>query len=216
MRWLCRLSLKASGGVFPFADWRDHLFESVSYLDQRAITWHPKRVDLDLVEKGVQRASQFPRGFRDDLVDIDRLAKAICSCAWSPVIWRDGKRLTENFIASCFMVLDFDEADYTIEQAKADWADSVHIIATTKSHQREKGGKPPKDRFRVVSPWDDCIFDPDVYSHNVAVLVKKYDADPTCIDAARFFWPCREIMSIQRDGYLQPVLPFTKPEVLPG
>lgn len=139
--------------------------------------------------------------------------------AWGPLVWKDGVCLGDNFVVSHLMALDFDEANYTLASALRDWGDTVHIIGTTKSHQREKisgdGVKPPKDRFRVIVPWERPITSRAEYEYNVGRLISEYDADETCKDAARFFWPCREIVSVNLVGQLQPVRTYTPPERLP-
>jgi hypothetical protein len=101
-----------------------------------------------------------------------------------------------------------------VADALRDWVDTVHIIGTTKSHQVQKKGKPAKDRFRIIVPWSEPITDAATYSYNVELLIRRYNADETCSDAARFFWPCRTIVHVEDSGYLQPVQPFARPERL--
>ena len=179
--------------------------ESGRFSERRALSWTAKPVNLDAVGRGAQRASGYRDGFQAEVATVERLASIVLRCAWAPIVWEGGKCLTSGFLESGWMTLDFDETPYTIDQALRDWSDTVHVLGTTKSHQVEKDGKPPKDRFRIIAPWTAPITSAATYRYNMERLVDRYDADRTCIDAARFFWPCRKILSVQLEGYLQDV-----------
>lgn len=185
------------------------------FAESRPVSWHPAPVDLDAVNAGNQLASWFRDSYRVTDALLHRVAACISTCAWAPIVWRNGKCLSEDFVSSGWVSLDFDEGMYTLVEAIREWSDTVHIIGTSKSHQLKKNGKAPKDRFRVVVPWEKPITDQATYSYNVELLIRRYGADRTCHDAARFFWPCREIVSLQLTGYLQPVLPYAPPETIP-
>lgn len=179
------------------------------FAEERAISWHPSKISIIAVNNETQRASEFDSGFRTSVVGMERICSAVITCVWSPIVWKTGKRLSANFSHSDFAALDFDESDYTLADALNDWSDTVHIIATTKSHQIEKGGKPSKDRFRLIVPWVSRVTSLEVYRYNMTRLIKRYDADPSCKDGARFFWPCIDVVSLNTSGYLQPI--YTPP-----
>ena len=46
----------------------------------------------------------------------------------------------------------------------------------------------------------------DDYEFTCRQWVKKHNADKACVDAARFFWPCKEIVSVNYIGKLVEVL----------
>jgi hypothetical protein len=74
------------------------------------------------------------------------------------------------------------------------------FIATSKSHQREKpkGAKvmPPCDRFRVVVPLSRPLHsDADFKATWFETRRLFPKADEACKDAARFYFPCREVVA---------------------
>ena len=158
------------------------------------LSWHPNKASL-----GVK--NHYARGWRIAATDdVQRIANGMVSYAISPAIWSNGHRTKENFIKADWIALDFDEGPSIGEILDA-LCDHIHVLGTTKSHGIAKGDKPPCDRFRlmlkcpvtITSSWD--------YEATVSHYVDRYDADGQCIDAARFFWPCREIVSIEPEGY---------------
>lgn len=170
-------------------------------------SWRARSVDLGRVIAGEQTANLYRDNYLAAEGTLDQLADRITKFCWGPMLWRGGKCLTANFIASHWMALDFDEADYSLAQAINEWSDTVALIGTTKSHAKVKKGSPAKDRFRIVVPWAEAITDPRTYKYNLQRLIRQYDADSACSDPGRFFWPCRDIVFLQKQGYLQPVVP---------
>lgn len=135
---------------------------------------------------------------------LDDLAPIVRRNVWSPCKWDGGHRKTTNFISATLIGLDFDNGATTLEQALNIFADSAHIIGTTKSHQKEKGGR-VCDRFRVVLKLSAPITDAETFKETMKHYVDRYDCDSQCKDAARFFNPCREIVSVLDDGFSQDV-----------
>ncbi len=145
--------------------------------------------------------------------DFSRLANGISTYAWGPCRWAHGHRHGLNFLEAHLFGLDFDNGAMTLEDAANVFCDSTHIIGTTKSHGVEKNGR-ICDRFRVILKFERPLSDPDVYRATVAHYINKYDCDPACKDAGRFFWPCREIVSVVADGYAQELkAPVPRPVV---
>ena len=132
--------------------------------------------------------------------DMELIAEMICRHVWSPIIWKDGVRKKANFLCVGYMTLDFDDGRPTLEEASKKYEDYAHIIATTKSHQKEKDGKPACDRFRLVVPFAEPVFDKTRYEYTMAVITKKTGADKSAKDGGRFFWPCKKIYEIKPNG----------------
>lgn len=124
---------------------------------------------------------------------------------WSGIVWKDGRRKASNFLFSDVCVLDFDDGQMTLREAQKVFCDQIHILGTTRSHQKEKQGI-ISDRFRVVIPWERRITDSKEYRYNMEKVVRDYPADSQCVDAARLYFPCKEIVSISDDGYKRSVL----------
>lgn len=142
-------------------------------------------------------------------VSMERLAKCMVSRPWSPNEWTGGRRAKGNFIRSDYLGLDFDNGETSLEAAVKLFCDCRHVIGTTRNHQKEKNGI-TVDRFRVVIPWETAITDRLNYEYNMRLASDRYSIDESTLDAARFFYPCNEIVSISEDGYLEEVKPTSR------
>ena len=128
-------------------------------------------------------------------VDTLKLSKIITKYSWSPIIFNKGERKEKNFLYSDWAVLDYDDGMTSIEQATNTFSDCIHIIGTTKSHTKDH------HRYRVCVPWSERITNIDVFKHNQATLIKHHDTDGQCKDGARFYYPCKEIVSTSAEGF---------------
>jgi len=145
---------------------------------------------LSYKEPGNYQANHQFDGFKvrenANMVDV---VLACQNYVWSPIRWRFGVRKALKFQGASLCVFDFDEG-VSLEEAKENiFADCQYAIATTKSHQKGKDGKPPCDRFRVCIPFEREITSLDDYKFTMKRLADRYGADPACVDGARFFWP---------------------------
>lgn len=156
--------------------------------------------------------SKYSYGFKNlETDDLTMISVLISNRVWSPIVWKNGKRDSANFIASNFLALDFDESDMTLDTAVNNvFCDQIHIIGTTKSHQIHKNRKLPCDRYRVVLKLDGTITDLDQYIGTISPLITHYGADESGKDGARFFYPCQDIISIGYDGYSEAIVPVAE------
>lgn len=124
------------------------------------------------------------------------------SRAWSPITWNGGVRRRDNFQSAAAAALDFDDGRFTLADAIAYFTtlEIAHVIGTTKSHQVPKGRLPAVDRFRVVLPAASVLTDRGDFEAHMRRLVQDFGADESCVDAGRFFWPCRQIVSCRLDN----------------
>ena len=146
--------------------------------------------------------------------DPKRIAAAVTQFVTSPIIFKEGKdkygRLREWYRhSSCFVRanwigLDFDEGP-TLAEMTQEFSEKIHVIGTTKSHQKPKGTNPACDRFRVFLKLPVTITSKDDYKSILRYYVEEYDADEKCVDAARCFQPCKVITSTRNDGATIPV-----------
>lgn len=159
---------------------------------------------------------------------LEGLIPWITRYTWSPYVYQSVCLLPEseqhslpcgwhrhsaNFKEARFVAFDIDNTDgepYTLEAAINDWQDSACIIATTKSHQREKvtGNRtyPPQDRFRIITEWERPITCAKELGYNVKLILQMNEPfDPACSDAGRMFFPCEEIVFTNFEGIKQPV-----------
>ncbi len=113
-----------------------------------------------------------------------------------------GYRNKDNYLNySDVIILDVDDG-ITINQAKQIFEPFSYIIATTKSHQKEKNGI-ICDRFRVILPTDKPIeLDKDEYSFMMEEVYKDFPfVDTVCKDASRFYYPSSDSQIIQHEGF---------------
>ena len=151
-------------------------------------------------------ARRYSDGFEPANIDeVDRIALGISRFPWSGIQWLGGRRAQRHFGRAAWCVLDFDDGALSLPQAVNIFSDSVHVIGTTRSHQKEKKGLPPCDRFRVLLKFEQPIEDLETYRATMAYYIDRHGADPSCVDGARFFWPCVEIVSMQADGFAQEI-----------
>lgn len=111
---------------------------------------------------------------------------------YSPTEFKNGYRKSENCLpGNNLIVLDIDEG-WTVENAYEFLTkhDLMALIATTKSHQKEKSGK-VNDRFRILLPtYKSQDGGPIEFQHQMKSVFKFFDDKPdkgTC-DMARFYY----------------------------
>ena len=145
-----------------------------------------------------------------------QLTEVICKRSWSPTIFNEepytnpkgqkkGKfyRSNKNVEAMEGIGLDFD-GGCTIEEVKAILAKNnlAGIIGTTRNHQKvkvTKSGKkkPACDRFRVILKFDRPLRSDDELKKLWPKISRIFPMiDESCKDAARFFYPCKEIVAV--------------------
>lgn len=151
-------------------------------------------------EKKHEFARFFTPGFQTvDTNDPTRVAQGLTKFVCAPGVFREGYRCKKNFMFADWIGLDFDEGDMTLSQAVENvFCDMTHVIGITMSHQTEPEWR---DKFRVMIPLDRRIEDIRLYEHQLKLAGKKYPLDTKCLEGARFFYPCREIISLNPDGY---------------
>jgi hypothetical protein len=132
---------------------------------------------------------------------------------WSPAITNNGYLKNNNFLYSGILCFDVDnkpgQTFLSLENAVKLISEYKHVIATTRSHQKPKDGNPPVDKYRVILFYESDIMSADQYSYNYKLYANTIlplgVADATS-DAARFFYSCKEIISVSETGLLVKVL----------
>lgn len=127
----------------------------------------------------------------------DYLSRHFTKVPWSPVIYKGDYREKKNFSYADWLVLDFD-GGVSLNDIVNRYCDQVHLIGTTRSHQRPKHGV-VDDRFRLCLLFEHRITDRRTYHYNVERRVFAEEADPQCIGASTYFYPCTEIVSTLKD-----------------
>lgn len=137
------------------------------------------------------------------ILTIDDLAVVMTESIWSPSSFKDNERSKNNFISADVIGLDIDEG-LTLDEAIKLFAPFKHIIGTTKSHQIEKNGK-VNDRFRVVLFLEEQATNIARFEATARKLISTYKTDEQCKDASRMFYPCKDIISVNREGLTIPL-----------
>lgn len=129
------------------------------------------------------------------VTDIQNISKKIITkYPYSLGIFKDNVRNKENFLRADLIGLDFDEG-MTLDEAKGLFAKYKHIIAPTKSHQKEKNGI-VADRFRVILFLSEPITDNETFESTWHWIASFYpSADRACKDASRYFEPSISVYS---------------------
>lgn len=120
---------------------------------------------------------------------------------WAPGLFKDGVRANKNLESIGLLVLDIDEG-CTLNEALKIFANYKHVIGTSKSHQLNKNGV-VCDRFRVILFLEQhATSDSEFKEYWFAAFAKWPFIDKACKDSARFFFPCKEIVSVNESGAL--------------
>jgi hypothetical protein len=147
--------------------------------------------------------------FRSTTINSFEDVKNIIKHDWSPIVWKQGQRKKDNFQSCELLVLDVDndgDAIFTIEAAKnyLEQHGLAYIIAPSRSHQKEKGGK-VRDRFRIIIPLEEPILAAEAYEEFYVNITEELDGigvvvDNSCKDGGRFFFASPNVYSECFDG----------------
>ena len=108
---------------------------------------------------------------------------------YSPFQYSENYRKESNSLISHAnaIIFDFDDG-MSIDMAKDVFVDFSYILATTRSHQKDKNGK-VCDRFRLVLPCETNLqVSIQQYKDLMRELIERYGADPACKDVSRFYF----------------------------
>lgn len=129
----------------------------------------------------------------------DDLVTAVTSGGWTPAVYKDGRRASENFVEANMIGIDYDDGNPSLEQARFLFKDYKHIIYTTKSHQIAKGSKEACDRFRIILFFESTIKNEKDYKKVCNVYKRKFRDDEACHTSARYFAPGK-LVSAKEEG----------------
>lgn len=113
------------------------------------------------------------------------------------------KEINSNLDKCNCIMLDFDDG-MTIYEAKLLFSQYKYIIATTKSHQKEKNGI-ICDRFRLILPTNRTFenITIDEYKMMMQILINRYGSDNATKDIARFYYAYEHSqIEVNENGFL--------------
>lgn len=158
------------------------------------ISYHPASATASV-------GTTFTAGFRAaDTDDVARIAVCMSRFAWSQSVFKDGYRSGANFLFADWVALDFDSPEMSLGDAVRTFCDMIHVIGTTRSHQVDKGGV-TCDRYRVLLKPERRIMSLEDYRATMHPLARKYPIDRAAAEGARHWFPCKEIISVEGDGF---------------
>jgi hypothetical protein len=113
---------------------------------------------------------------------------------------KDGYRLGENVVSlSNLAIFDIDndpgKEQLSIEQARELLTGTTYLIVTSRSHQKDKDGKPAVDRYRIIVPLTEPLsVEKDLYRLQMVKLADELGltafSDPKALkDIARYYYP---------------------------
>jgi hypothetical protein len=116
---------------------------------------------------------------------------------WCPALFSEPRRALKGFVSASVIGLDVDDG-LPLSQAIALLGTYRHIVGTTNSHQLPKGSQPACDRYRIVLFLDSPATSPEEYKSTLKQAAESLGipTDPQAMDAARWFIPCREVVSV--------------------
>src|ERR1700677_2501199 len=107
------------------------------------ISFHPNRLDFST---DAYYSDGFKTVYTDDPTQIGKL---IGSYVTSPIVWKNGRRVSSCFEKCNWIGLDFD-GEHTVDEILEYFKDYTHAIGLTQHHQLPKGkDHEPRDRLRV-------------------------------------------------------------------
>lgn len=131
------------------------------------------------------------------------VAKIVSTYVASNCLWANGVRLKKNFRLAEWLGLDIDDG-MKLNEALEIFESYLHVIGTTRSHQKEKKGV-TCDRFRIFLKLSERCTNRNDLELTASKWIKSHGADRSCVDAARMFMPCKEIISVKFHGKTVPV-----------
>jgi len=122
---------------------------------------------------------------------------------YSAGIFNNGHRKQENYANySDMIILDIDDG-MTIREASELMKPFTHIIATTKSHLRDKNGL-TCERFRILLPTETPVnLNSEEYKVLMMGVLKRFSfCDQVCKDSSRFYYPAKDSIVTYWQGFI--------------
>lgn len=135
--------------------------------------------------------------------------KEITKKDWMPSLV-DGYRSNKNFVASAFIYGDIDNEDQSnicsIEKFKEIFKDYEFYLITSRNHGKPKVKNdgttvPAQDRYHVLFPLSEMIYDSNELDSQIESLVKSYSFfDQAAKGCTRFFYGNEDVQIVYNSG----------------
>lgn len=151
----------------------------------------------------VSISEHITENFKSYIIPFNKIVDLVKSkFNYSAGTFKDDYRNADNYLNySDMIILDIDDGK-SIDEARNIFEPFDYIIATTKSHQKEKNGK-ICDRFRVLLPTEKPItLNKIEYSKMMEEVYKDFPfVDKVCKDSSRFYFPSKNAQIITHSGF---------------
>jgi len=132
------------------------------------------------------------KGFKKKVVPFEILHEVVCNSSfnYSAGTFKRGHRKKDNYEEKQNLVIIDVDSGMKLETAKLMFSNYKCLIATTKSHQKEKNGL-TCDRYRIIFVTDRTIkLDSEMYARFMTNVYNSLGvpADISCSDSSRFYY----------------------------
>ena len=130
-----------------------------------------------------------PTGFKEYRIPFDMVAEMVQTAGqYSAASFRDEYRHSEHAIpGSELIILDYDDGVKLVDAVDM-FRQYIGIVATTRSHQKEKHGV-VCDRFRVILPTLKPVkLEAVEFSKMMKEVIHNYGTDKACSDMSRMYY----------------------------
>ena len=152
----------------------------------------------------VSISKDITKDFKAQRVDFKKLKDLVKSdYNYSMSLFKDGYRNKENYVSGGNVIaLDIDDG-LSLKEAKILFEPYKHIIATTKSHQKDKNGK-VCDRFRVLLKTQEITLNAEDFAEMMKEIYREFPfVDKQCSDPSRFYFPAKNSKVYSTDGFME-------------
>ena len=140
-----------------------------------------------------------------DIFSIDNLSELMTETNVIHSVHKDNIKINETFMFTHFIAYDID-ADLPLSRALELVKNYNHVIATSQSHQKQKGDSPPCDRYRIVIQLKNKIESVDHYHYAYDYfrdkILKLIIKDNCMRTPHQYMKKHREVISVKNDGIL--------------
>jgi len=171
------------------------------------------QLDKIIVSVNADMSYTKPSGFIKKQGRFENLHKIVCNeFRYSAGTFKDEYINDANYLKEQnLIIIDVDEG-MTIEEAKRLFSSHIYMIATTKSHQKDKSGI-VCDRFRIILPTSSVFhLEPSVYKEmyvNIMNTLGIDSYDEKCKNASRWYYGVKGAKYwYNMDGEMLDIRPF--------
>lgn len=172
---------------------------------------------ISIREDGLEDPTRIDRGWVAVEASLMDLASYVCGPgAWSNIVWKGGRRLSQCFLKADYCALDIDGNAEASERSMEEAAEFLaskgvaFLIAPTKSSGIAKTVRerwtPPQDRYRIILPFTRPVTNAAEYNYSVDHYGRAFVShDRGTRDGGRFWSPSKGVAFMSMGSALPPL-----------